>query len=287
VKFDQYSSPWQIIPINPIELPKGTNGTVHRFSISSKVFDYGQEKWQKLKPVERELFSEKYLDHVTNSSWRYLAGSTQYELAVALHNALLDSVGIVAPPPKSKLPKERWVFDLYNNIEGPFDSEEAAREAQKTYRKNLPPKLAPGAMSEPYLMDAHKKVIEKLTEGEANSYVNEIKEYLKKKYPGMRFGQSVSFSFENGNASQSFHLSHDQAGPLNTARYKKISRQTSFEKYIDKSFYITKKIFIKRVDSRFPDKSSVYYFLLPSMLIGELQSRYELFKYKMKEMDSG
>lgn len=116
---------------------------------------------------------------------------------------------------------------------------------------------------------------------------NALYDYLKKKYPGMRFGQSVSFSFENGNASQSFHLSHDQAGPLNTARYKKISRQTSFEKYIDKSFYITKKIFIKRVDSRFPDKSSVYYFLLPSMLIGELQSRYELFKYKMKEMDSG
>lgn len=115
---------------------------------------------------------------------------------------------------------------------------------------------------------------------------NALYDYLKKKYPSMRFGQSISFSFKNGNASQSFHLSHDQAGLLNTARYKKISRQTSFEKYIDKSFYITKKIFIKRVDGRFPDKSSVYYFLLPSMLIGELQSRYELFKYKMKERDS-
>jgi len=115
---------------------------------------------------------------------------------------------------------------------------------------------------------------------------NALYDYLKKKYPNMRFGQSVSFSFKNGNASQSFHLSHDQAGLLNTARYKKISRQASFEKYIDKSFHITKKIFIKRVDGRFPGKSSVYYFLLPSMLISELQSRYELFKYKMKERDS-
>lgn len=115
---------------------------------------------------------------------------------------------------------------------------------------------------------------------------NALYDYLKKKYPSMRFGQSVSFSFRNGNASQSFHLSHDQAGLLNTARYKKICRQTSFEKYVDKSFYVTKKVFIKRVVGHFPDKPSVYYFLLPSILITELQSRYQLLKYKMKERDS-
>ena len=86
--------------------------------------------------------------------------------------------------------------------------------------------------------------------------------------------------------SQSFHLSHNQAGLLSTARFKKICRQISFEKYIDKRFSITNNIFIKSAGGRFTDKSSMYYFLLPSMLVSELQSRYKLMMYKIKERDS-
>lgn len=116
---------------------------------------------------------------------------------------------------------------------------------------------------------------------------NLLHKYLKSKYPSIHFSQSVHFLFKNGSAGQSFHLSHEQAGLLNTARFKKVCRQTSFEKYMDKSFYITKKVFIKRVDGRFPDTSRVYYFLLPSILLGELQSKYELLKYKLNERSAG
>jgi hypothetical protein len=75
---------------------------------------------------------------------------------------------------------ERWAFDLYGNIEGPFNSMEETKDAAKVYVRNgIPVK----EIGEPYLLDANKKAFSKMAPKEEEEYTEMILEYLSKNYP--------------------------------------------------------------------------------------------------------
>ena len=119
VYFYPYGGSWQIIPVGEPKTGltvKEMNENSSRFySITQSVLNYGQQKWQKMTPADRSEFLKKNIpdyksewndgkgnmkpSEVPNMAWRYLSNSTNYEYAVALHNALLDSVGIVDTTP--------------------------------------------------------------------------------------------------------------------------------------------------------------------------------------------
>lgn len=113
-------------------------------------------------------------------------------------------------------------------------------------------------------------------------------QYLKNKYPNVIFSVSIHFSFHRGDARRTYFFQLDDNTAFNIARFKKTLGQTSFEKYVEKSFSISHKVFIKRVDSDLKNihaHSRTYYFLLPSILLTELRYKYEHLKYKINKRE--
>lgn len=112
-----------------------------------------------------------------------------------------------------------------------------------------------------------------------------LSNYLKNKYPNIHFSQQIVFSFQQGKASQTYCFKPNQDTDMNIARYKNLFRQTSFEKETEKNFEISKKVFIKRTDLHSSNEVDslvkIYYFFIPSILLGEIVTRYQILKYKL------
>ncbi len=111
--------------------------------------------------------------------------------------------------------------------------------------------------------------------------------YLKSKYPNIIFTQTVEVMFNIGESSQSYSFNMGEDTDINMFRYKKIFRQTTFEKFVSKDFSIHKKLFIKRVDFNKRNFSreilKTYYFLIPSILLKELRYKHEVLSQKLSE----
>lgn len=114
-------------------------------------------------------------------------------------------------------------------------------------------------------------------------------QYLKDKYPNIIFTTSIQFTFLKGDARRIYLLQPGDDSNLNIARFKRTLVQTSFEKYVEKTFSISHNFFIKRVDLNLKDigDSRTYYFLLPSMLLNEVHYKYEHLKYKISKREQG
>lgn len=114
-----------------------------------------------------------------------------------------------------------------------------------------------------------------------------LSNFLKIQYPNIRFSQNIQMKFECGQALQSYAFLPNEDTALNIARYKLLSRQTTFEKNKHKHFSVTNKLFIKRSDTITETSSytseRVYYFLIPSILLHELASKYQIAKYKLTQ----
>ena len=116
VKFIQMS-PWQIVPENGKFSMSDDN-----YQLTTIVRNYGHDKWQKMTPEERNAFLIKYdksylpggknasgevwYSEVPKMPWSKLSNVDNYQYAAYLHNALLDTVGIVEPSPPAVFPAE-------------------------------------------------------------------------------------------------------------------------------------------------------------------------------------